>query len=60
MLIELIIEFELRGLLGPLDCTCTLTTCYFQLKTKISKKKFRVDYHLLLNYLQNFTPNAKS
>ena len=59
MLIEQIIEFEWRGL-GPLDCTCTLTTGYFHVKTKISKENLRVDYYLLLKYLQNLTPNAKS
>ena len=59
MLIEQIIEFEWRGL-GPLNCTCTLTTGYFHVKTKISKKNLRVDYHLLLKHLQNLTPNAKS
>ena len=59
MLIEQIIEFELRGL-GSLDRTCTLTTGYFQVKTKISQENHRVDYYLLLKYLQNLTPNAKS
>ena len=59
MLIEEIIEFVLRDL-GPLDRTCTLTTGYFQVKTKISKVNHRVDYYLLLKYLQNLTPNAKS
>ena len=41
MLIEQIIELELRGL-GPLDRTCrpTLTTGYFHIKTKTSKKIF--------------------
>ena len=33
MLIEQIIEFELRGQ-GPLDRTCTPTTGYFHVKTK--------------------------
>ena len=59
MLIEQIIEFEWKGL-GPLDRTCTLTTGYFHVKTKISKKNLRVDYYLVLKYLQNLTPNAKS
>ena len=36
---EQVIEFEWRGL-GPLDRTCTLTTGYFHVKTKISKKIF--------------------
>ena len=49
MLIEQIIEFKLRGL-GPLNRTCTLTTGYFHVKTKISKENFRVDC-LLLKYL---------
>ena len=42
MLIEQIIEFELRGP-GPSGRTCTLTTCYFYDKTKISKSNFQVD-----------------
>ena len=37
MLIEQIIEFELRGP-GPPGRTCTLTAGYFHYKTKISKK----------------------
>ena len=36
MLIEQIIEFELRGL-EPLDCTCTPITGYFYIKAKISE-----------------------
>ena len=59
MLIEKIIELEWRGL-EPLDRTCTLTTGYFHVKTKISKKNLRVDYYLLLKYLRNLAPNAKS
>ena len=59
MLIEQIIEFEWRGL-GPLDRTCTLTTGYFHVKTKIFKESLREDYYLLLKYLQNLTPNATS
>ena len=59
MLIEKIIEFEWRGL-EPLDRTCTLTTGYFHVKTKISIKNLRVDYYLLLKYLRNLAPNAKS
>ena len=59
MLIEQIIEFECRGL-GPLDRTCTLTIGYFHVKTKISKENLGVDNYLLLKYLQNLTPNAKS
>ena len=61
MLIEQIIEFEWRGL-GLLDRTCrpTLTTGYFHTKAKISKENLRVDYYLLLKYLQNLTPNTKS
>ena len=58
MLIEQIIEFELRGL-GPLDRTCPPTTGYFHVKTKISTENLRVDYYLLLKYLQNLTQNAK-
>ena len=34
MRIEQIIEFKLRGL-GPLNRTCTPTTGYFHVKTKI-------------------------
>ena len=49
MLIEQIIEFKLRGL-GPLSRTCTPTTGYFHVKTKISKENLRVEY-LLLKYL---------
>ena len=59
MLIEQIIEFEWSGL-GLLDRTCTLTTGYFHVKTKTSKENLRVDYYLLLKYVQNLTPNAKS
>ena len=36
MLIEQIIEFRLRSL-GPLERTCTPTTGYFHVKTKIKK-----------------------
>ena len=49
MLFEKIIEFKL-GSLGPLNRTCTPTTGYFHVKTKISKENLRVDY-LLLKYL---------
>ena len=49
MLIEQIIEFKLRRP-GPLNRTCTPTTGYFHVKTKISKENLRVDY-LLLKYL---------
>ena len=59
MLIEQIIEFEWRSL-GPLDRTYTLTIGYFRVKTKISKENLRVDCYLLLKYLQNLTPKAKS
>ena len=59
MLIEQIIEFEWRGL-GLLDRTCTLTTGYFHIKTKISKENLRLDYYLLVKYLQNLTPKTKS
>ena len=57
MLIEQIIEFKLRGL-GPLDRTCTPTTAYFHVKTKIFKENLRVNY-LLLKYLKKFNPNCK-
>ena len=59
MLIEQIIEFEWRGM-GPFDLTSTFTTGYFHVKTKISKENLRWDYYVLLKYLQNSTPNAKS
>ena len=59
MLIEQIIEFEWRGL-GLRDRTCTLITGYFHIKTKISKKNLRLDNYLLVKYLQNLTPKAKS
>ena len=49
MHIEQINEFKLRGL-GSLNRTCTPTTGYFHVKTKISKENLRVDY-LLLKYL---------
>ena len=57
MLIEQIIEFELRGL-GPLKFkfnntfarTYTPTTGYFYEKTKISEENLRVDYYLQLKY----------
>ena len=58
MLIEQIIEFEWRGL-GLLDRTCTLTTGYFHIKTKISKENLRLDYYLLVKYLQNLTPKPQ-
>ena len=46
MLIERIIEFKVRGL-GPLNRTCTPTTGYFHVKTKISTENLPVDYLLL-------------
>ena len=49
MLIEQIIEFKLRDL-GPFNCTCTPTTGYVHVKTKISKENLGVDY-LLVKYL---------
>ena len=49
MLIEQIVEFELRGS-GPLCRTCTPTIRYFHDKTKISKENFQVDYYLPLKY----------
>ena len=58
MLIEQIIEHKLRGL-GPLNSTCTPTTGYFHVKTKISKENLRVDY-LLLKYLQKFNPKLQN
>ena len=57
MLIEQIIEFKLRGL-GPLNRTCTPTTGYFHVKTKISKKIFEwIIYYY--NTYKNLTPNRK-
>ena len=41
MLMDQIINFELRGL-GPLVRTCTPTTGYFHVKTKISKENLRI------------------
>ena len=58
MLIEQIVEFELRGL-GPLDRTCIPTTGYLHIKAKISTENLRVDYYLLLNYLQNLIQKCK-
>ena len=49
MLIERIIEFELRGP-GTLSRTYTSITGYFHDKTKICKEIVRVDYYLLLKY----------
>ena len=51
MLIERIIEFELRGP-GPPGCspTCTPTTGYFPNKTKIIEENLWVDSYLLLKY----------
>ena len=49
MLIERIIEFELRGP-GPPGHSCTPITVYFYDKTKIRKKNLAVDYYLLLKY----------
>ena len=59
MLIEQIIEFELRGL-STLERTCTPTTGYFYVKTKISKQHLRLDYYLLLKYLQKFNPKMQN
>ena len=58
MLLEQLVEFELR-VPGLFDRTCTPTTGYFYVKTKISKENLRVDYYLLLKYLQNLTPKCK-
>ena len=58
MLIEQIIELKLKGL-GPLDLTCTLTTDYFHVKTKISKENLRVDY-LLIKYVYKFNPKQQN
>ena len=53
MLIEQVIEFELKGL-EPLDRIVVLLQ-QFQVKAKISTENLRVDYCLLQKYLQNFT-----
>ena len=58
MLIEQIIEFKLRGL-GPLNPTCSPTTGYFHVKTKISEENVGVDY-LLLKYLSKFNPKLQN
>ena len=50
MLIEQIIEFELRGC-GPPGRICALITGYFYGKTKIFKANLWVDYYLLLKVL---------
>ena len=50
MLIERIIDHQLRGLVP--GRRCTPTTGYFHDKTKISKENFRVDYYLLLKCSQ--------
>ena len=47
MLIEQIIEVQLRGL-GPPGRTCTPITGCFHYKTNISKKNLPVDYYLQL------------
>ena len=46
MLIEQIIEFELRGP-GPPGRTYTPTISYFHEKTKIFKKYLRVNYFII-------------
>ena len=50
MLIEQIIEFELRGP-GPPGRTWIPKTGYFHDKTKISTANIRVNYYLLLKIL---------
>ena len=59
MLIEQIIEFEWRDL-GPLDRTCTLTTDYFHLKTKISRKIFEwiIIYTKILTKFNPINPKS--
>ena len=47
MLFEQVIEFKLRGL-GPFDRTCTPTTGYFHVKTKIRK-----NFQLIIMYYKN-------
>ena len=60
MLIEQIIELELRGL-EPLDRTCTPTTGYFHVKTKISEENLRVDYYLFTTkILTRFNPKMQN
>ena len=57
MLIEQIIEFELRGS-GPIDRTCTPTTGYFYVKAKIAEENLRVGYFLQLKFFQNLRINV--
>ena len=63
MLIEPIIEFELRGP-GPPGRTFTPITVYFHDKTKIFQENFQVDYYLLLKQYRRqcvlFPPTSKS
>ena len=49
MLIEQIIEFELRGS-GSFGCTCTSKLVIFMTKQKSLKEDLRVDHYLLLKY----------
>ena len=49
MLIEQIIEFELRGC-GPPGRSYAPKTGYFYDKTKISQENLRVNHYLLLKY----------
>ena len=50
MLIEQIIEFELRQPARLPGRTCTSITGYFDDKSKIYKENLRLDYYLLLKY----------
>ena len=50
MLIEQIIEIELRGPDGPPGRTSNPVTGKLHDKTKILKENLRVDYYLLLKY----------
>ena len=48
------------GARGLLTVHVLLQSGYFHVKTKIPKENLPEDYYLLLKYLQNLTPNAKS
>ena len=55
MLIEQIIEFELRGAGSP-GRACTPASGYFHEKTKVSKENLREDYYLLKKYCTKQCP----
>ena len=59
MLIEQVIEFELRLPGGPLTVHVLLQSVIFMSKQKSLKENLQVDYYLLLKYLQNLIPKCK-